>query len=117
MPSLSRGCRRPGHHRETTCRDHVTLDAAVAKAVRGSTHPAIPRVRMRRHVPCDSPSCTRAPGPTDATMRVDLLGPDRTTAQSRATEFTHFADGAAACAFGGVASGVRTSSETATVVG
>jgi len=43
---------------------------------------------MRRHVPRDSPNCTREFGPIDAMSRDALLGPARTTTQSLETELT-----------------------------
>jgi hypothetical protein len=92
----------------------------------------MPDVLSRRHVPLDSPNCTREFGPTDATIRALLLGPARTTTQPFATDATHrdavrdLADGGVDAAVagcfsrvdddvtgcGGVAGGGGTSGET-----
>jgi hypothetical protein len=53
-----------------------------------STHPANPLALIRRHEPRDSPSCTREPGPIDATIRDPLLASARTTTQLVEMELT-----------------------------
>src|SRR5215471_8055161 len=80
----SRGVR----YLETNARGLGDVGAAT-KSEPASTQPAMPEVLSRRHVPFDSPSCTREFGPTDATIRALLLGPARTTTQPFATDATH----------------------------
>jgi len=78
---------RRAAHRELKTRSRADPGTSV-KSEPGSTHPEMPRALIRRHVPLDSPSCTREFGPIDATRRACLLGPARTTTQPFETDVT-----------------------------